>query len=79
MRLKMKPEVFTEIVRFGNLQLLCELNTINHSKMSYVSQSLLSQRAEGQDDSDDGHPLQHAVHSYKHTQTEKTLNNESST
>lgn len=38
--------------------------------MSYVSQSLLSQRAEGQDDSDDGHPLQHAVHSYKHAQTE---------
>lgn len=40
------------------------------NKISYVSQSLLSQRAEGQDDSDDGHPLQHAVHSYKHTQTE---------
>lgn len=37
--------------------------------VTYVSQSFLSQRAEGQDDSDDGHPLQHAVHSYQHTQT----------
>lgn len=29
----------------------------------YVSQSLLSQGAEGQDDSNDGHSLQHAVDS----------------
>lgn len=31
--------------------------------MSYISQSLLSKGAEGQDDTNDGHSLQHTVHS----------------
>lgn len=31
----------------------------------YVSQSLLSERAEGQNDPNDGHSLQNTVHSYK--------------
>lgn len=34
-----------------------------NSHKSYISQSLLSQGAEGQDDANDGHPLQHTVHS----------------
>lgn len=34
--------------------------------MSYISKSFLCQRAEGQDDSNDGHPLQNTVHSYRH-------------
>lgn len=46
-------------------------------EISYVSQSLLSQRAEGQDDADDGHPLQHTVHSCKQRKTKAKLNNNS--
>lgn len=34
--------------------------------LSYISQSFLSERTEGQDDTNDGHPLQNAVHSCKH-------------
>lgn len=43
--------------------------------VSYISQSLLSQRAERQDDSNDGHPLQHTVHSYTHTKQEEQMVN----